>query len=167
VIRENRKENTMLLIRDFMKQNVCSVPASASIAEAAKVFVKNHIGMLPVVDGQGKPIGILRLRDLLALELPDFFSLLEDVDFVHDFGAVETTRPTPEQLAQPVTTVMQPILAVESDSGLLRAYALMLKEDIQDLPVTDPQGVLVGIVSRVDVATAVLANWESTVGKSP
>jgi CBS domain-containing protein len=157
----------MLPIRDFMKQNVCSVPATASIAAAAKIFVRNHVGMLPVVDGQGKPIGILRLRDLLSLELPDFFSLVEDVDFVHDFGAVETTRPAPEQLARPVTTLMQPILAVESDSGLLRAYALMLKEDIQDLPVTDPQGILVGIVSRVDVATAVLANWETAEGRAP
>jgi DHA2 family lincomycin resistance protein-like MFS transporter len=156
----------MLLIKDFMKQNVYSIPSTASISEAAKVFVKNHVGMLPVVDELGKPVGILRLRDLLSLELPDFFSLVEDVDFVHDFGAVETTRPAPEQLAQPVTALMQPILAVESDSGLLRAYALMLKEDLQDIPVTDSEGILVGIVSRVDVATAVLANWE-TEGKKP
>jgi CBS domain-containing protein len=123
--------------------------------------------MLPVVDEAGKPIGILRLRDLLSLELPDFFSLVEDVDFVHDFGAVETTRPTLEQLNHLVTSLMQPILAVESDSGLLRAYALMLKEDVQDLPVTDAQGILAGVVSRVDVATAVLSNWEGIGGKTP
>jgi DHA2 family lincomycin resistance protein-like MFS transporter len=157
----------MLLIRDFMKQNVYSIPSSASISEAARVFVKHHVGILPVVDELGKPIGILRLRELLSLELPDFFSLVEDVDFVHDFGAVETTRPEPGLLARPVTALMQPILAVESDSGLLRAYALMLKEDLQDIPVTDAQGVLVGIVSRVDVATAVLSNWQMPGGGTP
>jgi DHA2 family lincomycin resistance protein-like MFS transporter len=157
----------MLRVRDCMKQNVFSVPSTASISEAAKVFVKHHVGVLPVVDERGKPIGILRLRDLLSLELPDFFSLVADVDFVHDFGAVETTRPAPEQLAQPVTALMKPILAVESDSGLLRAYALMLKEDAQDLPITDAQGILVGIASRVDVATAVLSNWEGSGGEAP
>jgi CBS domain-containing protein len=157
----------MLRIKDFMKQNVYSIPSTASISDAAKVFVRHHVGILPVVDGMGKPIGILSLRDLLNLELPDFFSLVEDVDFVHDFGAVETTRPAPEQLAQPVTRLMQPILAVESDNGLLRAYALMLKEDVQDIPVTDSNGILVGLVSRVDVATAVLSNWENAGGKAP
>jgi CBS domain-containing protein len=157
----------MLLIKDFMKQNVYSIPSAASISAAAKVFVRHHVGILPVVDALGKPVGILRLRDLLSRELPDFFSLVEDVDFVHDFGAVETTRPTPEQLAQPVTNLMQPILSVESDSGLLHAYALMLKEDVQDIPVTDSQGILVGIVSRVDVSTGVLSNWEGVGGKAP
>ena len=55
---------------------------------------EQRIGLLPVVDQYGKPGGVLRLSDLLALELPDSFDLLPDLDFVHDFGAVETTRPT-------------------------------------------------------------------------
>lgn len=66
---------------------------------------ERHIGLLPVVDSQGKPIGVIRLSDILTLELPDFFNLLPDLDFVHDFGAVETTRPTAVELELPVTTL--------------------------------------------------------------
>jgi DHA2 family multidrug resistance protein-like MFS transporter len=156
-----------MILRDCMKRNVISIPAEATVAEAARVFIKHHVGVLPVVSKERKPVGILRLSDLLTLELPDFISLVEDVDFVHDFGAVETTRPAPELLAQPVTALMQPVTTVEEDCGLLRAYSLMVKDELHDIPVTDSQGILVGIASRVDVATAVLSYWRGQEGKMP
>jgi len=142
-----------------MKTNVVSIPSSASISEAASSFVKHHIGSLPVVDGKGKPIGLLRLADLLSLEMPDFVSLIADLDFVHDFGAVETTRPTAESLARPVTTLMRPAVTVEQDSGLLRTYSLMVQYELMDIPVVNKEGELVGIVSRVDIGTAILSLW--------
>ncbi len=153
-------------IRDCMKRNVISIPAEKTIAEAARIFVKHHVGVLPVIDGEGKPVGILRVRDLLTLELPDFVNLFADVDFVHDFGAVETTRPAAELLARPVTSLMESVTTVEEDSGLLRGYSLMLKDDLQDIPVTNSRGILVGIASRVDVATAVLSSWQGEQGKT-
>ena len=147
-------------IKDCMKRNVISIPAEKTVAEAARIFVKHHVGVLPVVNGEGKPVGILRVSDLLTLELPDFVNLVADVDFVHDFGAVETTRPAADLLAQPVTALMESVTTVEEENGLLRAYSLMLKDDLQDIPVTDSKGILVGIASRVDVATAVLSSWQ-------
>jgi CBS domain-containing protein len=146
-------------IQDCMKINVISIPNAASIADAAAVFVEHHIGLLPVVDKQGKPVGLLRLADMLSLELPDFLDLIADVDFVHDFGAVETTRPTYEQLKRPVTSLMRPVMAVEQTSGLLRAYSLMLQHQLNDIPVVNKAGALVGVASRVDIGTAILSLW--------
>jgi CBS domain-containing protein len=154
-------------LKDCMKRKVFSVPDDATIAEAAHIFVEKHIGVLPVVSKDGKPVGILRLSDLLSLELPDFVGLMEDVDFVHDFGAVETTRPSTEQLSLPVTTLMQPVTTVEEDSGLLHAYSQMVKDALYDIPVTDYDGILVGIASLVDVATAVLSCWPRQGKKTP
>lgn len=146
-------------IRDCMKSNVVFISSGASISEAAAVIVERHVGLLPVVNEGGKPIGTLRLGDLLTLELPDFVNLVKDLDFVHDFGAVETTRPAPKLLAQPVTNLMKPVITVEEDCGLLRGYALMLQHDLMDIPVVNARGELVGIVSRVDIGTAVLSIW--------
>jgi len=142
-----------------MKTKVFHISSSARILEAAAVFVKRHIGLLPVLDEKGKPIGVVRLEDLLKLELPDFIKLVADFDFVHDFGAVETTRPEAKQLAQPVTVLMQPVVTVEEAGGLLRAYAMMLQYNLMDMPVVNKGGELVGIVSRVDIGTAVLSLW--------
>ena len=155
------------MIRDCMKRNVISVPSTATIREAAALVVERHVGLLPVVDQMGKPIGVVRMRDLLSLELPAFFNLLPDLDFVHDFGAVETTRPSPEELDRPITTLLQPGYFVEETSGLLRAYALMMKHTLHDLPVISKEGVLVGIASRVDIGVAILATWQSVKPSHP
>jgi CBS domain-containing protein len=148
-------------IKNFMKKNVVSIPVDTTIEQAAMVIVKKHVGILPVVDEQGKPVGVVRLSDLLELEMPDFIHLVADFDFVHDFGAVETTRPEPKILARSVTTIMKPVLTIEADSGLLRAYAIMLQNEIFDLPVTDETGGLIGLVSRVDIGTAILSLWST------
>jgi CBS domain-containing protein len=141
-----------------MKRNVFSIPSSMTVAEAAVVFVERHVGTLPILQ-DARPVGILGLGDLLLLEMPDFLHLVADVDFVHDFGAVETTRPDPGLLAQPVTNFMRPVIAVREEDGLLRTYAIMLQNNLHDLPVLSDNGDLVGIVSRVDIGTAILSIW--------
>jgi CBS domain-containing protein len=152
------------MIKDCMKRNVFSILSTATIRQAAALVVEYHIGLVPVVDPLGKLVGVVRLGDLLSLELPDFFNLLPDLDFVHDFGAVESTRPTQEQVERPVTSLMQPVTSVVETCGLLRAYALLLKHNLNDLPVVTEHNVLVGIASRVDIGTAILASWK-TIGK--
>ena len=99
------------------------------------------------------------LRDLLALELPDFVNFIADVDFVHDFGAVETTRPSSEVLDRSIKTKMSPVISVPEDTGLLRVYALMLQHQLHDMPVVSKDGQLVGVASRVDIGTAILSTW--------
>jgi CBS domain-containing protein len=148
-------------IKDFMKKNVISIPEETTVGEAAAVIVSKHVGILPVVNDLGKPVGVVRLTDLLTLEMPDFINLVEDFDFVHDFGAVETTRPDRRLLSQSISTLMEPVFTIEEESGLLRAYAIMLQNEISDLPVTNSTGGLVGIVSRVDIGSAILSLWST------
>lgn len=154
-------------ILDCMKRNVISIASTATIRQAAALIAERHIGLLPVVDEGGKPIGVVRLADLLSLELPDFLNLLPDVDFVHDFGAVETTRPTPQELDRSVMTLVQPRISVEESCGLLRAYALMVKHNLHDLPIVSADGRLVGIASRVDIGAAILSEWKSIGSSAP
>jgi len=148
------------VISKYMKRKVVSIPVTSTIREAAAVFVKNHVGLLPVLDKNDKPIGVLGLRGLLTLELPDFVNMIADLDFVHDFGAVETTRPSAEMLGKSVKTLMEPVITVEEGTGLLRAYALMLQHNLHDIPVVSKDGKLTGIASRVDIGIAILSAWE-------
>ena len=142
-----------------MKRNVVSVHATTTIREAATIFVKKHIGLLPVVDDEEKLVGVVGMRDMLTLELPDFVSFVADVDFVHDFGAVEETRPSAKTLNKAIKTLMKPAITVDEDCGLLRAYALMLQHNLHDMPVVSKEGKLMGITSRVDIGVAILSIW--------
>jgi CBS domain-containing protein len=147
-------------IIDCMKRNVISISESATVREAAAIFAEKHIGLLPILDNDLKVIGVVGLKDLLSLELPDFVRFIADVDFVHDFGAVETTRPPAETLDNPITTLMKEAITVEEDCGLMRAYALMLQHNLHDMPVISKNGKLAGVASRVDIGTSILSTWE-------
>ena len=154
-------------VRNCMKQNVVSLHPSATIGEAARLFVQHHVGTLPVVDDDRRLIGILHLRDLIQLVMPAFTKLLEDFDFVlKDFGEYEESRPSPEVVTQPVVEVMEEAVWVKVHSGLLRAFALLDEHDLYDLPVVDEDERLVGLASRVDIGTALMAPWQDNVGAS-
>jgi CBS domain-containing protein len=134
-----------------MKRNVVSIPETSTIHEAAAIFAKAHVGLLP--------LGVVGIHDLLALELPGFVSFVTDVDFVHDFGAVETTHPSGKVLDQSITTMMKPPVMVDENTGLLRAYALLLQHKLHDIPVLSEDGKLIGIASTVDIGIAILSAW--------
>jgi len=148
-----------MTVTSCMKRNVISVHPKTTIREAASIFGKKHIGLLPVVDDEDKPVGVIGMRDMLTLELPDFVSFLADVDLVHAFGAVEDGHPPAKSLNKTVQTLMKPAITVDEDCGLLRAYSLLVQHNQHDLPVVSKEGKLVGITSRVDIGTAILSTW--------
>ena len=151
-------------VKSSMKKQVITVLDTDNLGKAAKQFVKHHVGMLPVVNTEGKLVGVLQLRDLLNLALPDFTRLMEDFDFVGTFGAANSIQPSKEEIAKKVSEVMEPPVCVDDTCGLSRAFALLHHYKLTDLPVVDAENCLVGIASRVDVGTAMLKKWEIVSG---
>ena len=150
---------TEVCIGECMKRKVVTVTASTTVEEAARVVVQERVGTLPVVDEQSILTGVVRLQDLLQIFMPDFVALLDDIDFVHDFGALEQVLPqhTSQELQLTMTDLAATPVAVEEDDGLMRALVTMVKHQLQDLPIVDKAGRLVGIASRVDIARAFFA----------
>jgi len=147
-------------VKSSMKKQVVTIQDTDDLGAAARQFVKHHVGMLPVIDAEGKLVGVLQLRDLLNLALPDFTRLMEDFDFVSTFGAANSIQPSKEQIAKKVSEVMEPPVFVEDTCGLTRGFALLHKHNLTDLPVVDAENCLLGIASRVDIGTAILKDWE-------
>ena len=52
-------------VSDVMTRKVISTSPGAKISEAVKLMLKHGISGLPVIDGKGKPVGVLTERDLL------------------------------------------------------------------------------------------------------
>jgi CBS-domain-containing membrane protein len=148
-------------IEQFMKTDVISIGPDRTVRQAVAFMVARHIGTLPVVDGSGKLLGLLTMTDVLHLFMPDFVSLLDQIDFVPDFGELESRELSVEVAEQPVRTVMRKPASIVRSSGLLRAYAEIDRRDLLDLPVVDETGRLIGLASRVDVGAAFLAHWQS------
>ncbi len=146
-------------IKQYMKRQVVSIPASATLRDAAKLYSRYHVGTLPVVDEQRKLVGILYIRDLLDLIMPSFVHL-GNFDFIRgDFGNFEELRPSAELFAHPIKEFMSEATYVHVTAGLLRVFAMLDAHDMADMPVIDDEHYLVGIASRVDIGTALLAGW--------
>lgn len=154
----------ILRIGTWMKRDVVAVQASTSVKEAAALLVDRRVGTLPVVDEARMLIGILAIADITHIFLPDVVSLLDDIDFVKDFGALKTPSERDLERAETLTVadIMEEAVSVEEDCSLLRALSVMEKHNLRDLPVVTRRGQLAGIASRVDIGRALLTNWLET-----
>ncbi len=106
-------------------------------------------------------VGILTINDILNLVMPDSLDLVGDLDFLHDFGAIEKAAPSLEEMKLPVTKIMSEPISAEIDFSLFHAAALLTKYQIHDLPVVDHNGKLMGLLSHVDVGRGLISHWHS------
>jgi CBS domain-containing protein len=146
-------------IGSVMKRKVVTLPINSTLEQAIEAIIKHRVGLIPLLDQDGTLKGIINLRHILKMAWPRALDLLEDIDFVHDFGALESGRIQPEQRQQLLREHMEAPLSVETDCGLLRAAAFMSQHRLRDLPIVDQDSKLVGLASWVDVGAAYLQLW--------
>jgi CBS domain-containing protein len=150
-----------MIVNQAMKRTVISASPQTTVLEAAKLMIQKGIGTLPVVDNNDTLIGIVKISDILDIFIPNYFDLIKNLGFVHDFGALEDFLPkdVPEIANAAIETLLEPPISVEESETILRAATKMTRHNLIDLPVVDSQGKLVGLASHVDVGTAFLQKW--------
>lgn len=142
-------------VKDIMSTNIKTANPDTPVKEIAKVMCFNKISGMPVVDDEGKIVGIVSEKDVLHSMFPDIAELSEQggyLDFEEMEGAYENT------LSNKVETIMTTAVAtVAPDIPILKAASLMWLRKIRRIPVAE-NGVLVGIISIGDVHKAVFQN---------
>ena len=136
-------------IQEAMTTELVTTTPDASLKDAARAMAENHISGLPVIDADGLVIGVVSEADILAKEVDDTprGSILQrflDGPPVDDrFYA----RSVGEAMSSPALTI-------QGDRQVAQAASTMLAEGINRLPVVDPKGRLVGLVTRSDLVRA-------------
>jgi CBS domain-containing protein len=130
------------------------------IRTAAEYVMKNRYRRIPVVDDEGRFLGVFGVNCLLRLVLPHAAIMDKGLDSVH--FARETLadlyRRYMEKSDEKVVTCMDKgeVETVGPDTPLLEA-ALVLYRTRASLPVVDPEtGKLVGVISYWDLGERVL-----------
>lgn len=143
--------------RDVMQRDVQTVPPHATVQEVAEKLAEAAYSGLPVVDDEGRLVGVVTEADLLMrvkpLRLPRLFPLLGGVIFS------ESPRRFEEELRKATGTLVRDVMTtdlvtVTEDTPLHELAALMVEKRVNRLPVVR-DGRLVGIVTRDDVIRAV------------
>ncbi|MBC7907373.1 MAG: CBS domain-containing protein [Rhodospirillaceae bacterium] len=124
---------------------------SDTVAKAATALLAQSYATLPVVDGQGRFVGIFGARELIGLLLPRAVRLgndLGDLGFVSD-GITDLSARLAAQSGETVGKHMAPHQTVRPETSLVEALLLLYRGDAF-LPVIEDSGKLVGIVTAVD-----------------
>lgn len=118
---------------------------------------ERHISGLPVVNDEGKLVGIISEADLLFKErpirLPLYLLLLGGIIYLEPLDRfIQELKKSLGVLVQDVMTPNP--FTITPDAPISQAADLMLEKRINRLPVVDEQGKLVGIITRDDLLRA-------------
>jgi CBS domain-containing protein len=145
-------ESSTLTASDIMTHEVITVAPHTSLIYAAKLLAKNHISGVPVVDDNGKIVGIVSEADLVRWHDHDgekqawWLDMLGE-GFNLEPGFLDFVRSEQGK----VRVVMKTDVVAIGPSMPVNDIARVLTEkSIKRVPVTE-NGKLLGIVSRSDL----------------
>lgn len=119
-----------MLVRELMTQAVHACTAEQPASDAAQLMWKFEVGVIPVVDGENQPIGMITDRDICL-------------------AAYRSGRPLAEIAIG--SAMSKGVFTCRAHDSVADAERTMRDWQILRLPVVDAAGKLVGILSLSDV----------------
>lgn len=142
---ESRRLAARWRISDVMESDVITVDRNMPYKRVARLLADNDLSAVPVVSGGGRVLGMVSEADVLRREERSFSRL--------SAGLPRRTHRERKQ-AEALTAAQlmtKPAITIHPDAPLGAAVRLMNAHHVRRLPVVDPSGDLIGIVSRRDV----------------
>lgn len=148
----------MITARDIMTTQLATLTPDMPFTSAAKILLDNHFNGAPVVDENGKLVGILCQSDLVAqhkkLPVPTLLTLLDS--FVRLTPSKQLEKQARKIAALTVGEAMtaDPV-TVRPDTMIDTIAGLMVDSNLHTLPVVEEEQ-LIGIVGKEDVLRTLL-----------
>lgn len=141
-------------VSSVMSTDVVTLRPDQTVEAAADVLADKSIGAAPVVDADGKLVGLLRDEDLIVsearLHVPTVITFL-GADFVWPASLHRFEHELSQAAGATVADVMETKFpTIAPDATLEDLATIMHGNDITHVPVVDG-GTLVGIVARGDL----------------
>lgn len=133
-------------IDEVMTRDVVTVAPDTSLKTVSALFQEHGISGFPVVE-DGRPVGVVSEADIVAKMTSGYRD--------DDVSRSEAQHERRERGAETVADAMTPDpVVVEPWMSIWGAADLMAVHGVNRLPVVDPNGMLVGIVTRADLVRA-------------
>lgn len=149
-----------LLARDIMQRDVLTLDANASVLDAYRLFVEEEISGAPVVDEDGRVLGVVSARDLLravtderdtALVQTTYFRDLEEFSGP-DWGSAPEDfqdRIAGRSVGESMTTGA---IVVAPDATIPEVARLLRQQRVHRVLVAEDDH-LVGLITSFDLVT--------------
>jgi len=151
-------------VKDIMYKDVIKVKRSTNMRELFKVVKRFHtFPHIPVVDEEGKLVGVIYFENLIGVFKPKRPEMLKTIPFldeeperdIEDIFASEVTEDVLELvLAEDI--MEKRFLSLEEETSVEEAYRLMKMYNREQLPVIDKDHKLVGLLGIFDIILTIL-----------
>jgi CBS domain-containing protein len=130
----------------------------ATLEEAARKILETRYGGFPVVDEEGRLLGLLQVEELLPRPENVPFSDVEALQLFGEWVDEGTLQEIYRRYqSTPVEAVMlKEIPRVHPEDPLGRALQVLLTTEVRHLPVVDQEDKVVGILTRSDILKLIL-----------
>jgi len=146
-------------VSELMTREVITVFPDTPVVEIARRMLQHHISGIPVVERDGRLVGIVTETDLVVrnanVHFPTFLQILDARIYL------SSPRHFEEELRRALGTVAADVMTrevqtVRPDDDISVAATLMFDRRINPIPVVE-DGLLRGIISRTDIIRHILA----------
>ncbi|GAA2516661.1 CBS domain-containing protein [Streptomyces levis] len=142
------------IVSDVMTHTVVAVGRDASFRDIVKLLQQWKVSALPVLEGEGRVIGVVSEADLLLKEEfrdsdPDRFTQLRRLSDLAKAGGMTAAD-----------LMSAPAVTIRPDATLAHAARVMTQRHVKRLPVVSDEGLLEGVVSRADLLKIFLRDDE-------
>ena len=142
-------------VSEVMCREVAAVHPDSPITEVVELLLTRDFTAVPVVDDQGKVVGMVSDNDLLmrgGMIVNLSLKKAADPDFVR---ALHESLENPNRKVSEVMT--REVVTIAPDTILGSAARTMVEKHLKRLPVVDADGKLVGILGRLDILNTIAA----------
>jgi len=141
-------------VEDLMVREVRTVRSDADVHELEKLLLKEKIHGVPVVDPEGRIVGVVSQTDLLS------WHFMEGVDGATVYQGSDPRPPRGLRFADirtaRVEEVMSPVVhCICPDQSVTLAAARMIDRKVHRLVVVDENAQVLGILSAADLLRAI------------
>ncbi len=147
----------MFLAKDIMTAPTISVSKDNNVKAALNLLAEHNISGLPVIDNDGKVVGIVSGSDIIRYSQQKKVMPVSSISFwvspYSETDDIASVRNGFEILHRTIieNVMTRKVYTVSMDTPISEVAKLMINRKINRVPVVDNDGKLTGIISRADL----------------
>jgi PTS system fructose-specific IIA component/PTS system nitrogen regulatory IIA component len=143
-----------LLVRDVMRYKVASVTPDDTLKDVANAMFRDRLSALAVVDENNKLVGVINDRDLIKAALPDYKTLISNLNYSLDVEPFEELLKQEDKIK--VSQLFREEFEVTTpDTRIVEVAAMMIFKDLKRVFVVDNDN-LAGVLLRKDIVNMII-----------
>lgn len=148
----------MITAQDIMSREVITVDEQATVKELARIFTTHQISGVPVVNSEGKLVGVVTENDLIfqskKVHIPTMITILDAVFYLEKPDAMkeEMKKMIGSRVADILTGAA---ITVTETTPVDEIATIMAEKNIHTLPVVNGEE-LVGVIGKRDIIKSLI-----------